>query len=385
MAETIPPEGYSFEPQMRLHHLTGGLSLLVDGKGLSTLMSPGGPGMLFFSILPKMSVISVLAGQKEVRVLGRTQFDHAEEMGDPVTSNFVIAETNSNHQCLAYSQFHHWRGVATALHEMSRGADALLANRVGAQIRLCLAQLERLSIAYRTALSLTDQKPTTFSLKSDKYAAHVGSGIRSLLNELYSLRDALLAATFRLRYQGTDAYAIKKLKQLVMAEAQGVGKLISNSMFSEDGDLLIDRMSLYRAIAQHCIGDTNPIFGDVYQVCISSGPYGELPYLVYPLYDDIEKMRAIEKGASKGVLERPSREEAQRFLSLPRHLDALEFCYDCLVRLLRIAEATAIEIAIEPKVMTITDKDIIEATFSDASGKTTRVKRDTATGKLIEY
>lgn len=388
MTEMIPPEGYSFEPPMWLHHLTGGISLLVDAKGLSSLMSPGGPGMLFFSVRPKMSVISTLAGQEGLRVLGRTHFHHAGEMQDPVTPNFAIAAINADHQCLANGQFHQWSGIATALHEMARGADALLANRVSAQICLCLTRLERLSIAYRMVLSLTNEKPSTttsFSMRSDKYAQHIGSDIRSLLNELYSLRDALLAATFRLRYQRADAYTLKKIEQLVMAETQGAGRLIASSMFSEDGDLLINHMSLYRTIAQHCIGGVNPIFNDVYQVRISSGPYGELPYLVYPLYDDIKKMRAIEHGSSKGILERPSREEAKRFLGLARHLDALEFCYDCFVRLLQICEATAIETAIEPKVTTITDKDIIEATLTDASGKTTRVKRDDATGKLVEY
>lgn len=388
MSEIVPDEGYCFEPPMRLHHLTGGLSLLVDAKGLSSLMSPGGPGLAFFSVRPKMSVASCLVGQEGVRILGRTHFNHAEEMQDPVTSNFSIAEHNTDRQCLANSQFHQWGGVATALHQMARGADALLANRVSAQIRLCLARLERLSVAYRMVLSLTDQVPSTttkFSLRGDKYAQHVGSDIRSLLNELYSLRDALLAAAFRLRFQRADAFTIKKIKQLVVAETVGASRLIASAMFSADGDLLIDRMSLYRTIAQHCIGATNPIFDDVYQVRISSGPYGELPYLVYPLYDDIEKMRAIEQGSSKGVLERPSDEEAKRFLGLPHHLDALEFSYDCFVRLLRISEALAAEIAIEPKVTTITDEEIIEATFTDKDGKTTRVKRDEATGKLVEY
>jgi len=96
-------------------------------------------------------------------------------------------------------------------------------------------------------------------------------------------------------------------------------------------------------------------------------------------------MRTIEQGSSKGVLDAPSRAEAERFLSISSHVDALEFCYDCFVRLLEICEALASEIKIEPKAIVITKNEILEATVTNAYGETRRVKRDEATGQLVEY
>ena len=67
----------------------------------------------------------------------------------------------------------------------------------------------------------------------------------SLLNELYSLRDALLAAVYRLGYKRNNFLCSSKIEALGIERADGVGRLIRNSMFSADGDLLIDHMSLY--------------------------------------------------------------------------------------------------------------------------------------------
>jgi hypothetical protein len=156
-------------------------------------------------------------------------------------------------------------------------------------------------------------------------------------------------------------------KAIVLAERKGVGRLIADSMFNADGDLLIDRMSLHRGVGQHCLGKNNPLFGDVYQLRRSRGPLG-LPCLVFPLFDDVGRMRAIEKGSSKGILEPPTRAEAERFLR-KRDLDALEFLFDCFVRLLRIAKMLADEIGLGLRMMTITDDDIIDAKFTNQAGR----------------
>lgn len=386
MAEVIQEPLITLAPPMRMHHLTGGLSLLVASNKLCTLLSPGGPGMSFFSLLTQASLSSLPEGHDGIRALGWTQFDRAEEMQDSVTSNFWITAPNVNSRCPAFTQSQYWSGVATALHGLNRDTDALLARRLNSQIRFCLTRLERLSIAYRTVLIAVKPKDDlSVEYTSDKYAHYIGSEYRSLLNELYGLRDALLVAVYRLGYKLTDPFTIKKLKALVTNETSEMGKLIARSMFSADGDLLIDHMSLYRSVAQHCIGTANPIFADMYRLSLSSGPYGKLPFLVYPLYDDIEQMRAIERGSSKGALERPSRMEAERFLSIPVHLDALEFCYDCFIRLLEICEVLGNEVAIEPEVIKITENEILELTLTDGLGNTKRLKREETTGQLVEY
>ena len=388
MIEDFPEYELTFEPPLAFHHLSGGLALLVDANRLAWLLSPGSGSPLLFSIRPTTPILSLFDEQPSLRILGRTRFQHANEMNDPVSANFAIAALTADNQCLANSQGQHWSGIATALHQAERDSDARMARRVAGQIRLCLALLEKLSIAYRTVLSIATQKPTLtadVSVTSDKYSHWLGSEYRSCLNELYSLRDATLVATYRLRFGRSDPFSMKRIKALALGTADGIGHLIAGAMFSKEGDLLIDHMSLYRSIALHCLGATNPVVDDIYRLRTSAGPYGEIPYLVYPLYDDIERMRDIEQGSSKGLFERADRAEIIRFLSLPQHRDALEFCYDCFVRLLRLCEALALEIAIEPKLITLTDDDILEATLTDADGKVTRVKRDEKTGKLVEY
>jgi len=388
--ENFPPDGLSFEPPLELYHLSGGLGLLLASNRLAWLLSPGNNQLNLFSIRSKAKIRSILDEQRNIRFLGRTRFDHADEMHDQVTSNFTIAAQGSGHSCLANSQGMLWSGIANRLHHEKRDSDAILATRIERQIRISLARLERLSVAYRTALLETANRPTSdddrTGLTSDKYAHWLGNEYRSCLNELYSLRDAILSAYYRLRLRKDDPFSIRKLKNALVQTIDGAGSMIARSMFFESGgDLLIDHMSLHRSIALHCIGATNPIFGDVYQKRNSLGPFGKIPYLVFPLYDNIEAMRELERGSSKGIFEKAEKAEAERFLKVSEHRDALEFSYDCFIRLLEICEQMAKEIGVRPKTLAITDKDIIEATLTNSEGKTTRVRRDQTTGKLVEY
>ncbi len=382
----IPDEGLQFTPPMRVHHLTGGLSLMIASNRLAMLM-PSGLGMTLFSQSQEASVTTLLQGQSGLRHLGANYFNVAGEMHDPVTQHFELSVRAQNGWCLATAQSDEWHGVANALHKSGRGADALVANRIASQVRACLARLEHLSVAYRTVLTETKKRaeaPTPNRFTLNKYAAHIGIEYRATLNELYSLRDAVLVGAYRLRFQRNDPFSMKRMKALVTAVPDGSAELILQAMFSDTGDRLLDHMALYRSVAQHCLGATNPIFGDAYQLRLSAGPLGDLLYVLYPLYDDVEKMRAIERGSSIGVLERPSQEELERFGRLKHYRDALEFCYDCFVRLLRISELLRREAGIEPQPITITDKDILELVVTDETGKVRRAKRD-ETGRLVEY
>jgi hypothetical protein len=382
----LPDEGLQFTPPMRAYHLTGGLSLLIASNRLAMLM-PSEPGMVFFSLSQDASVAKLLQGQEGIRHLGTNYFGSAAEMTEPVTKDFAISVDAQNGRCLAVAQSIEWHGTANPLHQLNRGADALVATRIASQVRACLARFERLSVAYRTVLTEVTTRelaPSPSRFTNDKYAAYLSSEYRAMLNELYAMRDAVLAGAYRLRFERDDPFAIRKIKALVMGETDGSAQLISHSMFSDAGDRLIDHMALYRSVAQHCLGATNPIFGDVYQLRLSTGPFGGLPYLMYPLYDDIEKMREIERGSSGGVLERPPIEEVKRFGELGQYRDALEFSYDCFVRLLKISELLRQETGIEPRPVTITDQEILELTVTDETGKVTRAKRD-QTGRLVEH
>jgi hypothetical protein len=383
---SVPDEGIQFVPPMWVHHLSGGLSLMTSSNKHALLM-PSSVGMTFFCQSQRASATAILQGQSGLRHLGSNFFRAAGEMDDAITQHFEISARAQNGSCLATTQSEEWHGVANALHHSERGADALVASRIASQIRTCTARLERLSVAYRAAL--TDAKnrsetPTTHKFTLNKYASYIGIEYRAALNELYALRDAALVGAYRLRFKQTSPFSMRRMQALVVETSGGCAELILHAMFSDVGDRLLDQMALYRSVAQHCLGATSPIFGDAYQLCLSSGPFGDLMYVLFPLYDDIEKMRAIERGSSKGILERPSQEELERFGRLGNYRDALEFCFDCFVRLLQIIDLIRRESGIEPRQVVITDKEILDLVVTDETGKVTRAKRDD-TGRLVEY
>lgn len=341
--------------------------------------------MIFFSPLPGSSVARLLDEQEGVRQIGRNYFAQACELEESVTANFFINAVSETNGCLAEHQFHKWDGIANALRSDGRTSDILFASRVAAQIRICRFRLERLSVAYRTVLINAGglaSSQTNVRFRADKFAQYIGSEFRSILNEMYGLRDALLSAAHRLMFRRDDPFTIKKIKALCSIGDTEASRLIFDSMFADEPIGIIYKMSLYRIVALHCTGSTNPILGDLYQVRISRGPLGELPFLVYPLYDDIQTMRAIERGST---IERSNQEEAKRFLGLTSHQDGLEFALDSFVCLLRIAELVSNAIGVVSIPFKITDNEIIEATFTDSNGSITRIRRNSESGKLEEY
>lgn len=387
METPLPENGVSLEPPILSFHLSGGLILMLGASRIAVLMSPGGPGFVIFSLLPGTTITQCLRDQTGLRILGKNYFRLAQEMNEPVNQFFFISASDPTNHCLAHSQGDHWSGVNTALHAQKRHVDALLASRVTSQIRLCVSRLERLSVTYRNALPFVVRNLDTkhdISVTSDKYAHAIEGEYRSCLNELYSLRDALLAAAHKLLFKNENPFTMNAIKQAVGKSETQTAKLISSSMFDAKGDLLIDRMSLYRSVSQHCIGSTNPVLDSVYQIKLSKGPLGEIPYIVFPLYDDVVKLRAIEQGASKGTLERPDREEAKEFLKKDNFQDGLEFCYDCFERLLRIGEALGNELGIKPEIVNITDEEIISLKYTDEKGNVIKARKDPATGKLVQ-
>jgi hypothetical protein len=378
-------EDIEFEPPIDIYRMTGGTSLMLGSNGTGAFLSPG--AMALFSMLPKEDFQKLVGEHKEFRILARSRNDSAKDLEDPITSGFSTAILSSRNRCLATEQRDFWGGIAVASHNAGEDSDGLKARRLERQIALAVARLERLSKAYTTVLSMIDLPSNNHSFKSDKYSRYLGVEYQSCLNELYGLRDAALAVAYRFSFDRTDGCNLNRLKSIVCSPqmSKTSAKLIAKSMFLPDGELLLERMSLYRSMAQHCLGTTNPIFSDIYQICTSLGPFGKVPYLVLPLYDDVKTLRDVEKGSSKGVFQKFSKAEGERFLGLLSHQDALEFCFDCLEFLLRLCEAISSETDIQPQVFTVTGKDILKAEFRKGDGTVVRLKRDASTGELVEH
>lgn len=377
---------FSFSPPLRLHHLTGGIGFLLGDNEQGMILAPCSEGLRPIIVERGVSIRAVMSDYRGIRVLGRTTAEHADQLKDPVTDNFIIAACNARNMCLATDQSQHWSGVAMALQQQQKFADAALASRIASQIDFCTRRLERLSMAYRTVLSIVGygDASSPHSITSNKYAQHIGTEYRSLLSELYGLRDAVSVAAYRFKYRCEERFETKKLKSKVLGDSTPLGSLIAASMFREGEDLLILRMSLYRSVGQHSLGTNSPLFSDAYQLRQQNGRHGSITYLVFPLYDDLDVMREVEAGRPM-LLNDARKKEAERFLSKDDHLDGLEFSYDCFVRLLSIASLLASDFGVVPKRLTITDSDILNATFTDEAGKVTRLKRDPETGKLVEY
>jgi hypothetical protein len=372
-------------PPIQVHHLSGGAVLWLGSDRTAALRSPA--GMNAYCLRRGQSIVSLLRAYKKIRVLGRTTFQHPEEMHDPVTDNFVLPVLTKEHKCLAHDQQLYWRGAAIAAYQDGKGIESVVASRVASQVRICLRRIEQLSIAYRMTLDFAGTQPQRASptLTNNKYAQAIGTEFRSILNELYALRDAVNSAVYRFKYGCSDGLRTKSLEKYVREDTSALGRLIHQSMFEPAGERLLDHMSLYRSVALHSLGMTNPVLGDGYFAAIENGILGPIMHVCFPLYDNIDRMREMEHAGSKGVLAPLPQDEAMRFVRKADHLDALEFCFDCFERILRIAEALAKEVALPSGPWHITDDDIQEVTITEVDGSVKRAKRDGLTGNLVEF
>jgi hypothetical protein len=74
MTENFPEDGLQFQPPLAMHHLSGGIAMLVGANRLAMLLVPSDEGPFILSIRPNVSVLSLMKDLEGLRVLGRTQF-----------------------------------------------------------------------------------------------------------------------------------------------------------------------------------------------------------------------------------------------------------------------------------------------------------------------
>lgn len=188
--------------------------------------------------------------------------------------------------------------------------------------------------------------------RQNRFSDHIGSEFLALLECLYALRDALNEYFYLAETGESTGFSTSKLGKLVSREpASAAAKVISSSMFDEkNGDRLIYRMSLIRAVSQHCLGHVNPIVGDYLKPISAKGSLGGITWMSFPLYDDIEMMKKIEAGERDPLQLQAVNAEWVRFSNLSNHTDALKFGVSCFLRLLEIGLAISTGIKIRPKI-----------------------------------
>lgn len=372
----------SFDPPLNLYHLSGGLQLLLGENLQAWLIDAHAEYPFVWSALNGPQ--DILSFYPEIRIIGRTRFASVEEMKEPISPNFVIRSASRSHQCLAFHQHTFWSGMANGFSQDGAAESAHICRRLSTQIIKSTRRLEKLSLSYRSALP-TQKIPEdgSISFHQDKYSSNIGNEFGSLLDDLYGLRDAINVIVYKLLLQKNGGFSTRALKKAVADHPSSpTVELIKAAMFDEFcGDLIISKMSTYRGVALHSMGTSNPLTSDSVMIKCANGPLGKIARIVYPLYDDISQLKEIEAGKSFGPIDK--REEFERFAKLDNHLDAMEFAYDCFVRLLQIAESLGAELGLEPQHIKLTDRDILKATFTDEDGNVVHLERDPTTGELV--
>lgn len=349
-------------PPVKLYRFSGGLRLILDDNRRCHLLGAR-PGQELHFDLGNRVVGPSLFNNANFRPFARSTCYTDEELNDPIADVFALAAWGPDRKSLTFSQEFYWSGVSHVFNEEGKSVEEGLVRRLTTSMRKCLRRFEKLFLSYSTALKhygVKELLPGNFV--RDKYASDIGNEFGSFLDDLYGLRDSVNAITYRILLNGEGAFSTKKFRQLILrSEKDELIRTISESMFEEaSGDLMLSRMSTYRAVALHCMGTTNPILGDSVCFVKESTSFGNIVRMVFPLYDDMAKLKETELETPRGFSFKRDEAELRRFTSLDAHNDAMEFGFDCYVRLLTICRLLGERLGLKSEHMRLTDDDIID-------------------------
>jgi hypothetical protein len=348
-------------PPFRLYRLSGGMKLIMDAEK-DCLLSGAVPGDDLRFKLGSNKVGSSLFGNPNLRVFASSTCRDDTELNDPISETFALSVVGPDRTSLNVSQARYWSGVANACRLNGRLVEEAQFRRLVTHIRRSTRRFEKLHLSYSYTLERYQQTQVErrHFVKS-KFSNDIGYEFCSLLDDLYGLRDAVNDLIFRVALNGTGPFRTKKLiNGLKNAPKTELFKLVSHSMFDDSGDLLLLKMSTYRSVAMHCMGTTNPVIGNAISFSDEDTNLGPFRRMFFPLYDDLSKLKEIEEETPKGFAFDAGEEEFTRFSNLENHLDALEFGFDCLVRLLTISFLLSVETKLESRDFEITDEDILD-------------------------
>jgi hypothetical protein len=262
---------------------------------------------------------------KPLRILTESVFDSAEAMHDPIPDTSLHI-SNSRRSGWDIAQVQRWSGLSTAYASQQKYTTALRAERIGKQILFCRDTLFALQRSYLFTMGqnlpqnqISYPHNGTVHFMSDKYSTDIGYRTQSCLNELYALRDFLLYFLFEDMYQKKGIGIRKGLELLRNDDKFHLHSLLS-LMLSDTAPIgPIALISLYRNVFFHFMGAKNNPLGQAYCFHEIDSMFGHIPYLIYPLYDNVTRLRAIERGAPLDEGTKDERNiESQRFMQLHR-------------------------------------------------------------------
>ncbi|MER8672971.1 hypothetical protein [Mesorhizobium sp. M0037] len=345
-------------PPAQVFWLSGGMRLIVDAERSCRLLTVSPHRVASFK-LGDSKIGSVLFDYKNIRVLAHSMSFSDRDLNDPIADQFVLFAVKDR-EYLTSTQQIYWSGVGNVFNENGKYDEEGMVRRLRTQMRVAHRRFEKLFSSYSHFLDFEENDRSI--LFRNKHSQNIGLEFSALLDSLFSLRDAVNSIAFRLLLGGVGTFDTKKLKTKILGKSDSeFSTLLASSMFEEaSGDLLLRRMSTYRAVALHCLGTTNPVTGDGIYFRKDSGIFGSIRRVVFPLYDDMQKMREIETGTPAGFSFRRDDEELRRFMERPRHDDALDFGFLTLARLLDLCRLLGSELGLESRLLTLTDNDIID-------------------------
>jgi hypothetical protein len=385
----IPPEGLSFEPPIKIFNLSGGISCLYGNNRLCFLVAPIKQPK-FWTELGDWMTPSALSDVGALRFLTQYYYSHAEKLHDPFPEACTLVQTDGHGAPFDRAQFERWSGISIALQKRGEHGRAVRAKRIASQILLCVHTLDRLVESYRQTLlanisdKVTRPEAQEYSFTSDIFSMRISYDTQSCLNELFSLRDSLFTFLFEDMYL-EERYAWKKLEGLLLCNDRfDLASLILPATSRNNPVGKIALFSIYRNVFSHCLGPNGgPLGSPMYTFRQCDTSLGEIPYVLFPLYDDLEYLMSVEKGGNLNIAG-DLNTEAIRFMTASTHVDALDFCHDSLILLLRIAQAIEASSGIPSEFQKLEEKDIIEIEVRDTDGTVRRMRRNEL-GKLEEY
>lgn len=382
----IPDGGLTFQPPITVLNMSGGVSCLTSGNNTCWLMLP--KRSTFWTQLDATPQW-VLDHITPLRILTKSYFQSADELHDPIPDSALYLPT-SRPDISDVTQFRRWFGLSTAFAAQEKHTTALRAERIGKQILFCRDTLFALQRSYLFAMDHTFQEENisypedgNVHFMLNKYATDIGYRTHTCLNELQGLRDFLLYYIFEDMYL-KNIGIVDGLKMIQANDKFNFGSLLSH-MFS-NGDPMgpIALMSLYRNVFFHFTGTSNNPLGQAYCFRETESMFGRVPYLIYPLHDDLARLKAIERRAPLGEGTKHDRQkEAERFMKLSNYRDGLEFCYDSFLALLLLSSAIERKVDLASETVTLTDSDILQATVRNSDGTVHHYAKG-PDGKLVE-
>ncbi len=339
------------KPPFHIAHLSGGSQIIFGSDEKAILTPVKNANRLAFFGHAKPSHVHEIAAGMGIKMLAADYGDHHTEIGGPRSVYFSVYPFGAPKNATIKRAVPYWSAVANA--QTDRGLAAKAA-RIGHQITILNVRLANTIQAYHQCATAFVKGNDEFDIiSSSGFTVQIAAEIQGLLNDLYSLRDFILAFYVALRF--VDPLSLQQIRERLRAETQrnGLDNLILTEL--EEGGT-IKALSRYRALVAHDL----PLLSMKSSVhTVRKIEFRELsiPRLIFPIFEELLAVK------DRGNRDLPDRKIDVEYLKAlrgnPNPLDALDFCHSAFAKLLDIGQWLATQFKLKYEILTLTDKEIV--------------------------